>query len=62
MYMYTKGILAQQKSYWFKNLVKLESVPIKIKIPIGRTVFGFSSKTSLFGGLGALFGTFLVIS
>ena len=58
--MYAKGIVAQQKSYGFKNLVKLETVPIKIKIPIGRTVFGFSSKTSFFAGLGALFGNFLV--
>ena len=28
------------------------------KIPIGRTVFNFSCKTSVFAGLGALFGTF----
>ena len=31
--MYTKGIVAEQKSYGFKNLVKLETVPMKIKIP-----------------------------
>ena len=59
MYMYIKGIVAQQKSYGFKNLVKLEVARTKIKIPLGRTVFGFSSKTSFFAGLGALFGTFL---
>ena len=39
MYMYTKGIDAQQKFYGFKNLVKLESVSMKIKIPKGRMIF-----------------------
>ena len=34
---------------------------MKTKIPICRTIFGFSSKTSFFAGLGALFGNFLVI-
>ena len=34
---------------------------MKIKIPLCTTVFGFSSKTSFFAGLGALLGTFLVI-
>ena len=32
---------------------------MKIKILVGRTIFYFSSKTSLFPGPGALFRTFL---
>ena len=27
MYMYTKAIVAEQKSYWFKNFYKLETSP-----------------------------------
>jgi len=53
--MYTKEIIAQQKSYGFKNLVKLGVENINFKITIGRTVFNFSYKTSVFAGLGALF-------
>ena len=45
MYIYTKGIVAQQKSYGFKNLVKLEVGIFFFKITAGRTIFGFSSKT-----------------
>ena len=45
MYMYTKGIIAEQKSYGFKNLVKLGVENINFKITIGRTVFNFSYKT-----------------
>ena len=41
--------------------MKLGTVPTKTKIPLGTRLFGFSSKTSFFAGLGALFGTFLVI-
>jgi len=41
--------------------VKLETVPTKTKIPLCTRIFCFSSKTSFFAGLGALFGTFLVI-
>ena len=41
--MYTKGIVAEQNFYEFKNLVKLETVPMKIKIPLCSTVFDFSS-------------------
>ena len=55
MYMQTKGIFAEQKSYGFKNLVKLGVEIINFKITIGRTVFNFSCKTSVFAGLGALF-------
>ena len=55
MYMYTKGIIAEQKSYGFKNLVKLGIENINFKITLGRTVFNFSYKTSVFAGLGALF-------
>ena len=58
--MYRKGIVAEQKSYGFKNLVKLETVPMKIKIPLCTTVFGFSSKTSFFAGLDDILGNFLV--
>ena len=53
--MYTKGIVAQQKSYGFKSLVKLGVENINFKITKGRTDFNFSSKTSVFAGLGALF-------
>ena len=45
MYMYTKGIIAEQKSYGFKNLVKLEVGIFFFKITAGRTVFNFSCKT-----------------
>ena len=41
--------------------MKLGTIPTKTKIPLGTRLFGFSSKTSFFAGLGALFGTFLVI-
>ena len=60
VYMYTKGILAEKKAY-VHNLAKLETVPMKPKILLFAFVFGFSSKTSFFVGLGALFGTFLVL-
>ena len=53
--MYTKAIVAQQKCYGFKNLVKLGVENINFKITLGRTVFNFSYKTSVFEGLGALF-------
>ena len=53
--LYTKEILAEQKSYGFKNLVKLGVEIINFKITIGRTVFNFSCKTSVFAGMGALF-------
>merc|ERR1711973_570596 len=46
-------------SYGFKNLVKLGVEIINFKITIGRTVFNFSCKTSVFARLGALFGQFL---
>ena len=55
MYNYPKAIVAQQKSYGFKNLVKLGVEHINFKITIGRTVFNFSCKTSFFAGMGALF-------
>ena len=45
MYMYAKGILAEQKSYGFKNLVKLEVRIFFFKITAGRTVFNFPCKT-----------------
>ena len=61
MYMYAKGIVAEQKSYGFKNLVKLDIVILKIKIPPCTTLFSFSCKTSFFAGLSAILGTFLVI-
>ena len=48
-------ICAQQKSYGFKNLVKLEVEIKNFKITMGRTVFNFSCKTSVFAGMGALF-------
>ena len=54
--MCTKGILAEQTSYEFKNLVKLETVPMKIQIPICTTVFDFSSKTSFCEGRCAFLG------
>ena len=50
MYMYTKVIVAEEKSYGFNNLVKLDTVPMKIKIPSCTTLFGISSKTSCFSG------------
>ena len=40
--------------YGFKNLLKLEVEIINFKITIGRTVFNFSCKTSVFAGLDAL--------
>ena len=55
IYLYTKGIVAQQKFYGFKILVKLGIEKINFKITIGRTVFNFSCKISFFAGLGALF-------
>ena len=45
MYMYAKGILAEQKSSGFKNLVKLEVRILFFKITAGRTVYNFSYKT-----------------
>merc|ERR1712116_25760 len=36
-------------SYGFKNLVKLGVGIFFFKIPIGRTIFNFSCKTSVFG-------------
>merc|ERR1712243_549308 len=45
----------------FKIWLNLETVPTKTKIPLCTRIFCFSSKTSFFAGLGALFGTFLVI-
>ena len=54
--IFTKGLCAEQKFYGFKNLVKLETVPMKTKILLCTTVFGFSSKTSFFVGLGAILG------
>ena len=53
-------ICANQFCYGFNIFQKLGTVPIKTKIPYCGTVFGFSSKTSFFAGLGALFGTFLL--
>ena len=44
---------------WVLNLVMLESVPMKIKNFKCRTIFGVSSKTLFFVGLGALSGTIL---
>ena len=52
--IFPKLIVEEQKSYGFENLVKLETVPMKAKIPIGRTIFYFSSKTSFFAVPGAL--------
>ena len=46
---------AEKFSYGFKNLVKLGVENFFFKIPIGRTVFNFSCKTSVFAGLDALF-------
>ena len=31
MYFYTKGIIAEQKSYGFQNLEKLETLPHEIQ-------------------------------
>ena len=45
----------------FKFWRSWKPYPMKTKIPICRTIFGFSSKTSFFAGLGALFGNFLLI-
>merc|ERR1711973_336394 len=59
IYIYAKGIFAEQKSYGFKKLMKLKTVPMKTKIPIGRRILCLSSKTSFFEGLGTLLGTFL---
>ena len=55
MCVYTKGIIAEQKSYGFKNLVKLGVENFFFKIPIGRTVFIFSCKTSRFCPSGCSF-------
>ena len=52
-YIYSKGIVAQQKSYGFKSLVKLGVENINFKITISRTVFNFSCKTSVFQWLRA---------
>ena len=41
--------------------MKLGVEIINFKITIGRTIFNFSCKTSVFARLGALFGQFLVI-
>ena len=41
--------------YGFKNLVKLGVEIFFFKISMGRTVFNFSCKTSVFAGMGALF-------
>ena len=49
MYMYAKGIVAQQKSYRFKNFEKLEGGIFFFKITAGSTVFNFSCKTLCFG-------------
>ena len=43
-----------------KYLVKLVVEIINFKITEGRMVFNFVRKISVFGRLGALFGTFLV--
>ena len=42
-------------SYGFKSSVKLGVEIIFFKIPIGRTVFNFSCKTSVFAGMDAHF-------
>ena len=56
MYMYAKGIVAQQKFYGFKNYEKLEVQNFFFKIKAGRTVFNFSIKTSFFlAQVGVLF-------
>ena len=55
MYMYAKGIVAQQKSYGFSNFKKLEVGIFFFKIKAGRTVFNFSCKTSGFGPVFSLF-------
>ena len=55
MHMYTKGILAEQKSYGFKNFEKLEVRNFFSKITAGRTVFNFSIKTSCFELVFSLF-------
>ena len=45
MYMYAKGIVAQKKSYGFKNLEKLEVRIFFFKIKAVRMIFELSSKT-----------------
>ena len=55
MYMYAKGIVAKQKSYGFKNFVKLEVENFFFEITAGRTVFNFSNKTSCFAPVFSLF-------
>ena len=49
------GKKCRKFSYGFKNLVKLEVENFFFKIPIGRTIFNFSCKTSRFCGAGCSF-------
>ena len=54
MFLYTKLIVVEQNPYGFKDLVKLETVPMKTKIQLCTTFLVFSYKTSFFAGLGAI--------
>ena len=54
------GKKVQKFFYGFKNLVKLGVEITDFKMTMGRTVFSFSCKTSVFDRLDALFGQFYV--
>ena len=55
IYIYVKGKFAEQKSYGFKNFVKLEVDNFFFEIKAGRTVFNFLNKTSCFSLVFSLF-------
>ena len=58
IYLIRVPFCACQKSYGFKNLMKLGGGQTNFKITIGRTVFRKSCSTSVFAGLGVLFDNF----
>ena len=58
IYLIREPFGACQKSYGFKNLVKLEVWQTNFKITIGTCVFKKSSSTSILAGMGALFDKF----
>ena len=61
MYMYTNGIVAEQKSYGFNNFVKLETVPMKFKIPVCTMLFDFFVQNLIFWVAECYFGYLIVI-
>ena len=58
IYLIRVPFCACQKSYGFKNLVKLEGGQTNFKITAGTCVFEKSCSTSNLAGVGALFGKF----